>query len=353
MPLASCIQVSMETKDPICGPYPGFGPMMLRFESLASAISGRKRAPPNRVENPAVRAADPLRKLLRLEKHSLLKLCRAMKSCLPAAMACLLQYLNNRLVIPLTGTGAADSLSSKFDLATKIDSFTALRADDPLTFIARKLFRRQLHVDWLGLEELVIGHFSIGQHLLLVLAFNFRVHAFGQGLGRFACGHAHGLACFHINKGSGNLAPVAKLESALAQAAAGHDHHGVRGATVDFNKGDDALAVLALGIFQTKFFQAEHGHADAENLSGTEMAVRCGGIIKIFLQRLHCCGPSSSAVSGCRSALCACTTKLVFSPAAVKVTRLGARSHRGAAHAGPGNSFLTTGLRLPSCETTI
>src|SRR5579864_8509399 len=224
MPLASCIQVSMETKDPICGPYPGFGPMMLRFESLASAISGRKRAPPNRVENPAVRAADPLRKLLRLEKHSLLKLCRAMKSCLPAAMACLLQYLNNRLVIPLTGTGAADSLSSKFDLATKIDSFTALRADDPLTFIARKLFRRQLHVDWLGLEELVIGHFSIGQHLLLVLAFNFRVHAFGQGLGRFACGHAHGLACFHINKGSGNLAPVAKLESALAQTAAGNDH---------------------------------------------------------------------------------------------------------------------------------
>src|ERR1041385_2903354 len=205
----------------------------------------------------------------------------------------------------------------------------------------------------LCLKELVVRHLSIGQHLLLVFVFNFRVHAFGKGFGRFAGGHTNSFAGFHVNKGSCDLAPIAKLESTLAQAAASHDHYGVRGASVDLNKSNYALAVLALWVFQSKLPQTKHRHANAEYLSSAKMAMSDGSVIEIFLKRLHCCGPSSSAVSGWRSALCACTTKLVFSPAAVKVTRLGERSHLGAAQAGPEYSLRKSGLRLPSCETTI
>src|SRR6185503_16799316 len=216
---------------------------------------------------------------------------------------------DNWFVITFTGAGATDGFRAKFDLAVKIDSLTTLRADDSLTFIAGKLFRRQLYMDRLRLEKLFIRHFPIGQHLLLIFVFDFRVHAFGQGFGRFTGGHAHGLAGFHINKSRCHLAPIAKLESTLAQPAAGNHHHGICGATVDFNKGDDALAVFALWVFQAKFLQAKHGHANTKDLSGTKMTVRYGGVIQISLERLHCCGPSSSAVSGCRSALCAWTTK--------------------------------------------
>src|SRR5690242_19499887 len=122
----------------------------------------------------------------------MLKLWPARESCLLAAMDCLLWYLNDRLVIAFPGTGAADGLGAEFDFTAKIDSFTALRTDNPLTFIAGKLFRWEFHVHGLRLKELFVGHLTIGQHLLLVLVFNFRVHAFGQGFGRLAGGHAHG-----------------------------------------------------------------------------------------------------------------------------------------------------------------
>src|ERR1051325_11213912 len=140
------------------------------------------------------------------------------------------------LVITLAGARPADGLCAEFDLAAKIDAFTTLRAHDPLTLIAGKLFRRQLHMDGLRLKKLIVRHLSIGQHLLLVFVFNFWVHAFGKGFRRFAGSHPHRFSRFYINKCSGDLAPVAKLESTLAQAAASYDHYGVRGAAVDFNK---------------------------------------------------------------------------------------------------------------------
>src|ERR1700722_960782 len=71
-PLASRIHVSRETNVPSCGLYPGLGPRTFGFESLPWTASGSESAP-NRVESPAVRAAEPCRKLLRLEKHGLVR----------------------------------------------------------------------------------------------------------------------------------------------------------------------------------------------------------------------------------------------------------------------------------------
>src|SRR5579863_2437898 len=68
-PLISRIQVSMETSVPTCGAYPGFGPRILTLESAASAALETNNIPGS-AENPAARAAEPFRKLLRLKQSS-------------------------------------------------------------------------------------------------------------------------------------------------------------------------------------------------------------------------------------------------------------------------------------------
>jgi hypothetical protein len=93
-----------------------------------------------------------------------------------------------------------------------------------------------------------------------------------------------------------HFSPVAKFESALAQAAAGYDHDGIGGAAINLHKGDDAFAVLALRIVQTEGFEAEHGHAHAEHLSGAKVAMGHGSVFQILIERFHS-GPSSSAAS--------------------------------------------------------
>ena len=65
--------------------------------------------------------------------------------------------LNDGLVIALSGAAPADGLGAEFDLAAKIDAFTALRADNPLAFIAGELFRREFYMDRLRLEKLLVG----------------------------------------------------------------------------------------------------------------------------------------------------------------------------------------------------
>ena len=80
-----------------------------------------------------------------------------------------------------------------------------------------------------------------------------------------------------VDEGGGHLAPVAELEGAFAEAAAGDDGDGVGGAAVDLHEGDEALAVFggeaAAGVFYAEALAAEQGHANAEDLAGTEVAV--------------------------------------------------------------------------------
>src|SRR5262249_14300790 len=152
---------------------------------------------------------------------------------------------------------------------------------------------------------------------------------------------------FDINEGRGHLAPVAKFQRPFAQAAAGDDHDGVGSAAIDFDKGDDALTIFALRIFEAELAEAEHGQAHAEYLARAKMAMGDCWFLKILVESLHC-GPSSSVDSGCASAPREWTTKLAFSAPATNVTRVGCRSHLGGAQVAPVNSFLRTGFRLPS-----
>ena len=94
-----------------------------------------------------------------------------------------------------------------------------------------------------------------------------------QRLGRFFGGDADGFAGFEIHEGGGHLSPVAEFQGALAETASGDYADGVGGAAVDFYEGDQALAVFAAWVFDAEFGQAQHGQADAQDLSGAEMAV--------------------------------------------------------------------------------
>ena len=74
------------------------------------------------------------------------------------------------------------------------------------------------------------------------------MHGARQGLRRLGGGNANGFAGTDVDEGGGHLAPVAELEGALAEAAAGDDADGVGGAAVDFDEGDEAFAVVAARV---------------------------------------------------------------------------------------------------------
>ena len=93
-----------------------------------------------------------------------------------------------------------------------------------------------------------------------------------------------------VDEGGGHLAPVAELEGALAEAAAGDDGDGVGGAAVDLDEGDEAFAVgidEAFGVVDAEALAAEHGHADAEDLAGAEVAVGDFGFAEEGVEGLH------------------------------------------------------------------
>ena len=91
-----------------------------------------------------------------------------------------------------------------------------------------------------------------------------------------------------IDEGGGHLAPVAKLDGAFAEAAAGDDGDGVGGAAVDLDEGDETLAVwTAFGVVDAEALAAEHGQADAEDLAGAEMAVGNFGFAEESVEGLH------------------------------------------------------------------
>ena len=133
----------------------------------------------------------------------------------------------------------------------------------------------------------LIGQLAVGAHLLLVLVLDLGMQAPGQGLGRFAGGNAKGAAGGDVDKGGGDLAPVAKFQRAFSQATAGHYRNGVRSTAVNLDKSDQALAVPSLRIVDAEVLQAEHGQAHAEYLSRTEVAVSDFSVVEVILERFH------------------------------------------------------------------
>ena len=109
------------------------------------------------------------------------------------------------------------------------------------------------------------------------------MHPAGEGFGRFFCRNADGLAAIDVCKRCSNFSPVAELQGAFAQPASCDHSDRVGGAAVDFDEGDEALAVLALRVFNAQPFQAEHSQPHPEHLPGTDVAVGLFGVAKVFV----------------------------------------------------------------------
>ena len=88
-------------------------------------------------------------------------------------------YSINASEIALPCAGSAQSLRVALDLSMKVDTFAAFSTHNALTLVAGKVFRFDFDADVLKFKELIVGHFSIGEHLLLVLAFDFRMKSLG------------------------------------------------------------------------------------------------------------------------------------------------------------------------------
>ncbi len=130
-------------------------------------------------------------------------------------------------------------------------------------------------------------HFAISQHLLAIFVFNLGMHLPRQRLGRLFGRDAHGFAGAYVDEGGCHFAPVAELQGALAETAAGNHGDGIGGAAVDFHKSNQAFAVLAARIVDAELCQAEHGQAHAENLAGAQVSVGLFGVAQIFVERFH------------------------------------------------------------------
>ena len=60
------------------------------------------------------------------------------------------------------------------------------------------------------------------------------------------------LGC-EVDKRRSHLAPVAKLQRALTQSASGDDADGIGGAAVDFDEGDQPLAILSARVIDARW----------------------------------------------------------------------------------------------------
>lgn len=195
--------------------------------------------------------------------------------------------------------GHAQLLAGELFEAVEIDAFSAAGADDAIGFVAGQLGGIDVDADAIESEKLSIVEFAIGEHLLLALAFDF-----GMKLAReIARGFERDDACARvlreIDEGCGHFSPVAKFQSALAEAAPGHHANRIGGAAVDFDKGDEALAICAERVFDAEGFESEEGHADAEDLAGAHVAVGSFSALEESVERVgHHYSDSPSAAVG-------------------------------------------------------
>ena len=93
----------------------------------------------------------------------------------------------------------------------------------------------------------VVRYFAVGEHLLLVLVLDLGMHLARQRLRAFSGGDANRSSGAKIDERRRDLAPVAELQRALAQAASGDNADGVSRAAVDLDEGDEPLAIFAVG----------------------------------------------------------------------------------------------------------
>ena len=184
-----------------------------------------------------------------------------------------------------TGAGAAEGAALLDHFALEVDAFAALGTDAARSFEAGQIFRLDFDLHPFFGKKHLIRELRIS----LLLGFFFREtgeELFGGLLGRFLRGDANSAAGLQVAEGSGDLAPVAEFQGALAESAIRDEGDGIGDATIDLHEGDEAFAV-GNGIVDAKFFQAEHGQANAEDLASADVTVGDGGEVEVLSEGFH------------------------------------------------------------------
>ena len=180
----------------------------------------------------------------------------------------------------------AELLAGKFLVPTEVDAFSTAGADDAIGFVTGQFGWIDVDAHAIDTEQTRVIEFAIREHLLFAFAFDFGVKLASEIARSFKCDDADAGILREIDEGSGHFAPVAEFQGAFAEAAPGDHADGVGGAAVDLDEGDEALAVGTERIFDTESFEAEEGHAHAEDLAGAYVAVGGFGALKEALERI-------------------------------------------------------------------
>src|ERR1700687_408654 len=85
-------------------------------------------------------------------------------------------------VVAFSGASTAQNFSIPPYFSVEINSLPAGLAHDALAFVSGELFRRQFDFHPLRREQIIVGDFAVGQHLLLVLVSDFGMHLARQCL---------------------------------------------------------------------------------------------------------------------------------------------------------------------------
>jgi hypothetical protein len=187
-----------------------------------------------------------------------------------------------RIIIAVPGAGPAEGAAVPEDLAAEVDALAAGGAEDARTFEAGQVLGKDADIDPLDREKLFGRQDAVGFHLLKGGFLEVREELGGAVFAGLESGNADGFPGFEIAKGGRHFAVVEEFEGAFSEPAAGDDADGVGGAAVDFDKGDEAFAVGAFGVVEAEEGEAVEGHADAEDLTGAEVAVGLAGQLFVF-----------------------------------------------------------------------
>jgi hypothetical protein len=185
-----------------------------------------------------------------------------------------------------------------FNEAVKVDAFAAAGAENALAFVSGELAGGERHTDPGFGEEIGVREVAVGVHLLGIF-FEVGIELVGEVFGGFEGDDADGFEVMiaeglvQVDEGRGHFAEVAEFEGALADAGTGDDADGVSGAAVDLDEDDEALAVgvegavregAGAGVVDAQLLEGKHGHADAEDLAGAEVAVGEFGVVEEIVE---------------------------------------------------------------------
>ena len=157
--------------------------------------------------------------------------------------------------------------------AIEVDSFSATSADDAIGPVTRQFGGIDVDLNAMYAEQLGVFELAVGEHLLLALTLDLGVKLTGEVAGVFQRDDADTSVAREIDEGGSHLAPVTELQGAFSEAASGDHADGSGCAAIDLNEGDEPLAVGPEGVFDVQGFEAQDGHADAENLAGAHVTM--------------------------------------------------------------------------------